>query len=75
MNTGEPLKLFNVFDGFVSHDVYYEVWEKDGDDFSCFATFRFKQVALDYVSVLRSHGIDSFACEVNRRIIDQEDIK
>ena len=71
MDSVESLKGFNVF-GFASHDVFYEVWEKDvfRDDFSCFATFRFKQSALDYASTLRSHGIDSFVYEVKRNIIE-----
>ena len=56
-----------------SYDVIYEVWKKDdfGDNFSCYTTFHFKQPALDYVSILRSHGIDSFVCEVNRDIIEE----
>lgn len=72
MNTGEPLKDFNVF-GVALHDVFYEVWEKDDsvNIFSCYTTFRFKQAALDYVSILRSHGIDSFVCEVNRNVIEE----
>ena len=55
----------------LSDHVIYEVWEKDfgESDFSRSVWFYCKQSALDYVSSLRSNGIDSFVCMVERKII------
>ena len=77
INKGEQLQFLEEH-GFSDY-VFFEVWQKDFDesDFSRSVWFYDKQLALNYVSALRSNGIDSFVCVVERIIIDilEEDIK